>query len=134
MYWVDLSHSSSVPFAGLLLLLLWSACISMAQTSSSVEEEAYEHHRAGLLNMSMARFEEAIGDFRKAAALLSDYQIRGRPLVYTPIFMMAWAYEKLGRFREACGYYQRFLEISPTGLIEPTKALHAREVLDQECE
>lgn len=105
----------------------------MAQPSSNVEEEAYEHNRAGMVNMSMARFEQAIEDFRKAAALLSDYQIRGRPLVYTPIFMMAWAYEKLGRLKEACGYYQRFLEISPPDLIEPTKALHAREVLDQEC-
>jgi tetratricopeptide (TPR) repeat protein len=84
-----------------------------------------------MVDMSMARFEEAIEEFRKAAVLLPDYQIRGRPLVYTPIFMTAWAYEKLGRQNEACDQYQKFLEISPPEMVEQSKAQHAQDVLDQ---
>ncbi len=94
-------------------------------------QEAYEHNRAGMVNMSMARFEEAIAEFNQAAALLPDYQIRGRPLIYTPIFMTGWAFEKIGRLNEACEHYRRFLEIAPPETVEETKAQHAREVLEK---
>jgi len=120
---------------GLLFSLLVGVCglfgVSFADELSSKEKEAYEHNRAGMVNMSMARFEEAIAEFNQAAALLPDYQIRGRPLIYTPIFMTGWAYEKIGRLNEACEHYRRFLEIAPPETVEETKAQHAREVLEK---
>ena len=116
-------------YLGILTFSLSGLC--SAQSSSSVQDQAYEYNRAGMMDMSMARFEEAIEEFRKAAALLPDYQIRGRSLVYTPIFMTAWAYEKIGRQNEACDQYQKFLESSPPEMVEESKAQHAREVLDQ---
>jgi tetratricopeptide (TPR) repeat protein len=97
------------------------------------EEEAYEHNRQGMIAMSEAEFEKAIVEFQKAAALAKDYQIRGRSLIYTPVFMTAWAYEKIGRVTEACGAYQRFLEIAPPDAIEPTKAEHARDYWKVHC-
>jgi tetratricopeptide (TPR) repeat protein len=108
-----------------------SVGVSVADGPSSKENEAYEHNRAGMVNMSMARFEEAIAEFNQAAALLPDYQIQGRPLIYTPIFMTGWAYEKIGLLKEACEHYRRFLEIAPPETGEETKAQHAREVLEK---
>ena len=97
------------------------------------EEEAYEHNRQGMIAMSEAEFEEAIVEFQKAAALAQDYQIRGRSLIYTPVFMTAWANEKIGRVTEACGAFQQFLDIAPQDAIEPTKAEHARDYLKAHC-
>lgn len=117
------------------LFSLWIGfwCLSgmgSAQTPSPIEEEAYEHNRVGMIDMSMARFEEAIVEFGKAAALLPDYRIQGRPLIYTPIFMTAWAYEKIGSLGKACEHYLKFLDVAPPGRVEASKALHAREILD----
>ena len=109
---------------------LFLSGMNSAQALSPAEATAYEHNRAGMINMSMARFEEAIVEFEKAVALYPDYQIQGQPLVYTPIFMTAWAYEKIGRIDKACEYYRKFLEISPPDAVEATKAQHARDVLD----
>jgi tetratricopeptide (TPR) repeat protein len=119
-----------------ILFSLWAVSlglfgVSFADELTSKENEAYEHNRAGMANMSMARFEEAITEFSQAAALLPDYQISGRPLVYTPIFMTGWAYEKTGRLNEACRHYRKFLEIAPPEVIEETKAQHAREALEK---
>lgn len=105
--------------------------VSFADDLTTKQQEAYEHNRVGMVNMSMARFEEAITEFNQAAALFPDYQIQGRPLIYTPIFMTGWAYEKIGRLNEACQNYQKFLEIAPPEMVEETKAQHAREVLEQ---
>ena len=118
-------------FLFLPLIGFFRSGTNSAQALSPIEETAYEHNRAGMIDMSMARFEEAIAEFEKAAALYPDYQIQGQPLVYTPIFMTAWAYEKIGRMDKACEYYQKFLEISPPGVMEATKGQHAREVLDR---
>ncbi|GEM_PF-1802960 len=121
----------------LLFSLLLGTCslsgVSFADDLTTKKHEAYEHNRAGMANMSMARFEEAITEFNQAAALLPDYQIQGRPLIYTPIFMAGWAYEKIGRLNEACHNYRKFLEIAPPEMVEETKAQHAREVLEQCC-
>lgn len=122
---------NKIPLAALLLFLAITSpgpCV-MAQS----EEEAYEHNRQGMIAMSEAEFDEAIVEFRKAAALAKDYQIRDRSLIYTPVFMTAWANEKLGRVTEACGEFQRFLEIAPPDAIEPTKAEHARDYLKVHC-
>ena len=100
---------------------------------SQSEDEAYEHNRQGMIAMSEAEFEAAIAEFQKAAALARDYQIIGRPLVYTPVFMTAWADEKIGRIREACREFQRFLAIAPPESVEETKAEHARDYLKQHC-
>ena len=114
-----------LPWVGFLFL----SGMNSAQALSPAEAPAYEHNRAGMINLSMARFEEAIVEFEKAVALYPDYQIQGQPLVYTPIFMTAWAYEKIGRIDKACEYYRKFLEISPPDAVEATKAQHARDVL-----
>ncbi|HET6466104.1 MAG TPA: hypothetical protein VLY20_09650 [Nitrospiria bacterium] len=111
------------------LTLMASISWAMAQS----EEEAYEHNRQGMIAMSEAEFEEAIVEFQTAAALAKDYQIRNRPLIYTPVFMTAWAYEKIGRMSAACGEFQRFLKIAPADAIESTKAEHARDYLKQHC-
>jgi len=97
------------------------------------EEEAYEFNRQGMIAMSEAEFEEAIVNFQKAAALAKDYQIRGRPLIYTPVFMTAWASEKINRVTDACREFQHFLDIAPPDAVEPTKAEHARDYLKQHC-
>jgi tetratricopeptide (TPR) repeat protein len=102
---------------------------AMAQS----EEEAYEYNRQGMIAMSEAEFEEAIVNFQKAAALAKDYQIRDRPLIYTPVFMTAWASEKIDRVTEACREFKRFLEIAPPDAVEPTKAEHARDYLNHHC-
>ncbi|MGH7275189.1 MAG: tetratricopeptide repeat protein [Nitrospiria bacterium] len=115
-----------LPWVGFLFL----SGMNSAQALSPAETIAYEHNRAGMINMSMARFEEAIVEFEKAVALYPDYQIQGQPLVYTPIFMTAWAYEKIGRIDKACEFYRKFLEISPPDAVEATKAQRAREVLE----
>jgi tetratricopeptide (TPR) repeat protein len=116
-------------FLRVLILIVFLFGTGSSTGFSELEEAAYEHNRAGMANMSMARFEEAITEFEKAAALASDYQIRGRSLIYTPIFMTAWAYEKLGRLHEACKYYREFLTVAPTEMVEETKADHARAFL-----
>lgn len=101
--------------------------------SEAIQEDAYEHNRQGMIAMSEAEFEAAIAEFQSAAALAKDYQIIGRPLVYTPVFMTAWAYEKIGRIHEACREFQRFLAMAPPEAVEQTKAEHARDYLKQHC-
>jgi tetratricopeptide (TPR) repeat protein len=119
-------------FLGMTVFCLSTAVT--AQVLSAPEEKAYQHNRAGMVNMSMARFEEAIEEFEKAAALFPDYHIQGQPLVYTPIFMTAWAYEKIGQMEKACRYYRTFLEIPPSDALELSKASHAEEVLGTQCD
>jgi len=97
------------------------------------DEDAYEHNRQGMIAMSKADFEEAIAEFQAAAALARDYQITGRALVYTPVFMTAWANEKIGRTQEACREFRHFLAIAPPGSVEATKAEHAGDYLKQNC-
>lgn len=104
----------------------------MAQ-SEDPGDDAYEHNRQVMIAMSKADFEEAIAEFQSAAALVKDYQIIGRPLVYTPVFMTAWANEKIERIPDACREFKRFLAIAPPESVEKTKADHAREYLKQHC-
>jgi tetratricopeptide (TPR) repeat protein len=101
--------------------------------SEDLRDDAYEHNRQGMIAMSKADFEEAIEEFQSAAALAKDYQIIGRPLVYTPVFMTAWAHEKIGRTQEACREFQQFLAIAPPESVEETKVDHARDYLKQHC-
>lgn len=104
----------------------------MAQ-SEDLRDDAYEHNRQGMIAMSEAEFEAAIAEFESAAALVKDYQIIGRPLVYTPVFMTAWANEKIGRIPDACRKFKQFLAIAPPETVEATKADHARDYLNQHC-
>lgn len=117
----------TIPVIGLVFIL--PGPIAAAQT----DEEAYEYNRQGMIAMSEAQFEEAIVEFQKAAAVATDYQIRGRPLVYTPVFMTAWALEKIGRVQEACREFQKFLAVAPPEVVEATKADHARDYLNHHC-
>jgi len=93
--------------------------------ASAVDEQAYALNRDGMIAMSEARFEDAVDAFRRAAAIVPDYGIRGKALMYTPIFMTGWAFEKLGDVAAACEAYRRFLATAPADAVEPTKADHA---------
>jgi len=95
------------------------------------EGEAYQFNRTGMIDMSMAMFEEAIVEFKKASNLAQDYQIRNQSLMYTPTFMTAWAYEKIGHIQAACRYFRGFLQIAPEKYIEETKKQHANEYINQ---
>ena len=95
------------------------------------EEKAYEHNRKGMINMSKALFDEAIVEYKKAYGLVHDYQIRNQSLIYTPIFMTAWAYEKIGEILAACHHYKQFLKVASDEFIEENKEAHAREYIKQ---
>jgi tetratricopeptide (TPR) repeat protein len=114
------------------VLLAW-ALASRAE-DSPVEEQAYEFNRAGMIAMSEARFEEAIEAFERAAKLAADYDISGKPLMYTPVFMTGWGSEKVGRTREACAAYRRYLRIAVEHPVEPTKVDHAKAYVSSNCQ
>jgi len=101
--------------------------------SEDLLEQAYELNRQGMIDMSEAKFEEAIVLFDRAAHLKSDYEITGRPLVYTPIFMTAWAYEKLGNSKKACESFHLYINRSGTSA-EPTKKDHADHFIKNYCQ
>ncbi len=116
----------------LFLLILLSGCTGICVSVNPLsprEEKAYEHNRKGMINMSKAFFDEAIVEYKKAYGLVYDYQIRNQSLIYTPIFMTAWAYEKIGEVLTACQYYKQFLKVASDKFIEKTKASHAREYI-----
>lgn len=96
-------------------------------------ERAYAYNRAGMIDMSEARFDEAIEQFQRAADLVPDYGITKQSLRYTPTFMIGWAHEKQGRIEEACRFFRRFLDLAPADLVEAGKADHARNYLVKNC-
>ena len=115
-------------------LLCALAVWSMAQTVRADDvEEAYALNQEAMVDMSMAEFESAARKFLKAAALVPDYGVKDRNLRYTPIFMAAWAFEKIGDEAEACRYFRRFLEIASPEDREPTKVEHAQDYLSHHC-
>ena len=83
--------------------------------------------------MSMAQFDSAAEKFIQAAQIAPDYSIKDRPLLYTPNFMAAWAFEKTGKRPYACKYFKHFLDIAPTGERETSKANHAEEFISRRC-
>ena len=101
--------------------------------AAAIDEQAYALNRDGMIAMSEARFEDAVDAFRRAAAMVPDYGIRGKALMYTPIFMTGWAFEKLGDVAAACEAYRRFLAAAPADAVEPTKADHAAAYLAAHC-
>lgn len=120
----------AVMVASLLVLL---SSTPAAQRADGVVEQAYQYNREGMIAMSKARFEDAVEHFQKAAALVPDYGITRRGLRYTPNFMTAWAYEKLGRSEEACRYFRHFLDLAPGEWLEAEKADHANGFLARHC-
>ncbi|HUJ79502.1 MAG TPA: tetratricopeptide repeat protein [Nitrospiria bacterium] len=111
-----------------------SAGPCLAQTGDTQRmERAYAFNRAGMIDMSEARFDEAIDQFQQAADLVPDYGITKQSLRYTPTFMIGWAHEKQGRIEEACWSFRRFLDLAPADLIEAGKADHARKYLVKHC-
>ena len=112
-------------------VLAWAAVASAADPSD--EDRAYGLNREGMIAMSEARFEDAIAAFEQAAKLAGDYEVIGKPLMYTPIFMTAWASEKLGRTREACVAYRDYLRIAVEHPVEPTKVDHAKAYVAAKC-
>jgi tetratricopeptide (TPR) repeat protein len=101
--------------------------------AATVDEQAYALNRDGMIAMSEARFEDAVDAFRRAAAMVPDYGIRGKALMYTPIFMTGWASEKLGDVAAACEAYRRFLAAAPADAVEPAKADHAASYVAAHC-
>ena len=113
----------------LLILLL----IPITGFSEDVLEKAYDLNRQGMIDMSEAKFEEAVVLFQEAAKLKSDYEITGRPLLYTPIFMSAWAYEKIGDKKNACDAFRLFINRSGASA-ESTKKDHAEHFIKNYCQ
>lgn len=102
--------------------------------ASPVDDQAYDLNREGMIAMSEARFEDAIAAFQRAAKLVPDYGISGKPLMYTPIFMTAWGSEKIGRTRDACLSYREYLRIAVEHPVEPTKVDHANAYVSATCQ
>lgn len=115
-------------FLSLALLVTVSAESRADQT-----EDAFELNRDAMVDMSMAEFESAAEKFIRAADLVPDYGIKGRRLQYTPNFMAAWAFEKMGKAQNACLYFKKFLDIAPLGDRELTKTEHAQEYVSSHC-
>jgi tetratricopeptide (TPR) repeat protein len=120
-------------------LLLWIAALfiigfSATDVRSDEIEEAYAINQEAMVDMSMAQFDSAAKKFLMAAAIITDYQIRGQKLRYTPTFMAAWAFEKEGHPAEACRHFRRFLEIAPQEHREKTKVDHAVDYLHRHCQ
>ena len=109
------------------------AVTAESAAAAPVDDQAYALNRDGMIAMSEARFQEAITAFEQASALVLDYGIRGRALLYTPIFMTGWASEKIGGMPKACDAYRRFLAVAPADVVEPTKAEHATSYLAARC-
>ncbi|MHB8481520.1 MAG: tetratricopeptide repeat protein [Nitrospiria bacterium] len=95
-------------------------------------DKAYDLNRRAMIDMSEAKFEEAADLFQEAAKLKSDYEISGKPLLYTPTFMTAWAYEKIGDRKKACDEFSLFLKRAGV-LVEPTKKEHADDFIKKHC-
>lgn len=100
--------------------------------SEDLAEKAYELNRQGMINMSEAKFEEAILFFQQASKIKSDYEISGRALLYTPTFMTAWAYEKTGDTAKACETFQLFINRSGASA-EQNKKAHADQFIKNHC-
>jgi hypothetical protein len=132
---IEVTAIRSIPIQlfRIFVVIILTVGVQLQGAMSQSEDEAYEHNRQGMIAMSEAEFEEAIIEFQKAAVLAKDYQITGRPLIYTPVFMTAWANEKIGRTHEACREFQHFLTMAAPESVEETKAEHARDYLKQHC-
>lgn len=105
----------------------------LGAAEQAVEDRAYELNREGMIAMSEARFEDAIEAFERAAELATDYAIVGRPLMYTPVFMTAWAAEKIDRTSKACAAYRRYVRLAAEHPVEPTKIDHATAYVSTHC-
>lgn len=126
-------RAAALARAGWLGLWLAAGWAGGAAAAGADADRAYGLNQDAMAEMSQAAFEAAAEKFARAAAILPDYAIEGRPLEYTPNFMAAWAYEKLGDAGRACRYYDRFLELAPAARAEPSKLDHARAFVTQQC-
>ena len=115
------------------IFLLFLSILPVTVTGDAATEKAYDLNRQGMIGMSEAKFEEAIDLFQEAVKLKPDYEISGKPLLYTPTFMTAWAYEKIGDRKKTCEEFRVFLKRAGT-LIEPTKKEHAGDFIKNHCQ
>ena len=74
----------------------------------------------GLLAQTKGQFAEAIVEFRKALAQLSDSE----PVIYQ---MLGAAYERIEKPKEAVAAYEKYLQLAPNG----SYAAAIRSILDQ---
>ncbi len=122
--------------SGRLMIAAFSAAaiwFSAVGVHADGMEKAYALNQDAMVDMSMAQFKSAAEKFIQAANLVPDYQIKDQKLGYTPTFMAAWSYEKIGNVSEACRYFRRFLEIITLEEREPTKSEHAEDYLIHHC-
>ena len=103
------------------------------ETADTNKEQAYRLNQDAMMDMNTAQFGSAAEKFIQAAALFPDYAIRSKGLLYTPNFMAAWAYEKIGDAPKACRYFKRFIEVAPIETREETKTDHAKSYLGRHC-
>ena len=106
--------------------------ISVAAPSED-QAKAYALNQEAMVDMSMAQFDSAADKFIEAAELISDYKIKDQSLRYTPNFMAAWAYEKIGDAPKACRYFKKFIEVATIEDREQTKTDHAENYLGRHC-
>lgn len=127
-------HLLTASWGVVILAVVWVSSIwGMVQAVRTDEEDAYALNQEAMVDMSTAEFESAARKFLEAGALVPDYGIKNRSLRYTPTFMAAWAFEKMGNGAEACRYFKKFLEIAPPEQRETTKVEHAQDYLSHHC-
>ena len=78
------------------------------------------HTGLALLLEENGRNEEAVAEFRKALAQLSDTE----PVVYQ---LLGALYEKMEKYKEAVEAYEKYLQLAPEGSLAPA----VRSIIDQ---
>jgi tetratricopeptide (TPR) repeat protein len=95
----------------LALLLLggrsaWSALPALPDAAAPADVEVDEHLAQGHRLYLLGRYQDAIGEYRRAYELRADPQF---------LFRIAEAYRQLGASEQALFYYERYLAGAPAG-------------------
>jgi tetratricopeptide (TPR) repeat protein len=100
------AQSNVLRFAILFWCVLGSASVARADGPSddATTTAARAHYQAGTTQYNLGRFEEAIGEYRKA------YELKNDPVF---LFNIAQAYRQLGHRDRALFFYRRYLSTAP---------------------
>jgi tetratricopeptide (TPR) repeat protein len=88
----------------LRLAALFVAMLSPVAFAQAEEGESRAHFQAGTNHYNLGRFEEAIGEYRKA------YELKNDPVF---LFNIAQSYRQLGHADRALFFYRRYLSTAP---------------------